>query len=158
MGFEQSLVDGALGELIVADFLSQKFKSVVDVRRDYNFQQMDVDFLVEDNLGQYKWVEVKTDFSAHETGKMVYELSTSNHIGCFEKTKAQWIAYYVAGSGRLYMISVKKLREYVRQNTDELTLIKMGDNAKGYLLDIGTLEFLQIIDVQYATMFLKDEG
>lgn len=56
------------------------------------------------------------------------------------------------------MISVKKLREYVRQNTDELTLIKMGDNAKGYLLDIGTLEFLQIIDVQYATMFLKDEG
>lgn len=97
MGFEQSLVDGALGELIVADFLSQKFKHVVDVRKDYNFQQMDVDFLVEDNLGQYKWVEVKTDFSAHETGKMVYELSTSNHIGCFEKPKHNGLPIMLRG-------------------------------------------------------------
>lgn len=157
MGFDESLINGALGELIVVDFLLKikGIKSVVDVRDDKYFQSVDVDYLIEDLNGQFKWVEVKTDFKGHETGKIVYEMSTSGNIGCFEKTKAEYVAYYIIHSGNLYMLKVSNLREYINDNN--LKLIRMGDNATGYLLDIAELERAGVIVNEYKTKFAPKE-
>lgn len=143
MGFNQSLLDGTIGEYIVWSFFNDLtgVKEVIDVRYDKVFQMWDVDFLILNSKRQVSWIEVKTDFKAHETGNFVYEVTSSqdfNTIGCFEKTKAQLIAYFVPVSANLYLLSVAKLRKFVQANN--LNLVNMGDNAKGFLLPIAELE------------------
>ena len=143
--FEQSLREGESGEHIVWNILSksQDVRSIVDVRQDKVFQEMDIDFLVENSARQFTPIEVKTDFKAHDTGNIVYELSTSGHIGCFEKTKARYIYYYVPGDQVVYMIDVKAMRTYVHQSRPEEK--NMGDNAAGFLLPIRDLIDAKVI-------------
>lgn len=157
MGFSASLEEGNIGEFVVWNLLSKlnTVKNVIDVRDDKYFQSVDVDFLVEDTDRQFTWLEVKTDFKAHETGNFVYESTTSGNIGCFEKTKASFIAYYVAESGNVYILSVKALRNYVESH--ELRTISMGDNATGYLLDIGELDRTKVIKQMYKAERIKRE-
>lgn len=140
---QESLSNGAIGEAIVYDFFTKQkvIKDIIDVRDDKFFQESDVDFLFEDYNHQFTWVEVKTDFRAHESGCFVYEAESSSFshtIGCFEKTKANVIAYYVPHSGHIYMMDVLKLRIFVK--SFDLKQIKMGDRAVGYLLPIAELE------------------
>lgn len=140
---QKSLSDGVIGEAIVWDFFTKNkgIRNIVDVRDDKFFQSVDVDFLFEDTNRQYSWVEVKTDYRAHESGNFVYEVesgSTMHTQGCFEKTKASIIAYYVPYSGHIYLIDVLKLRNFVRKT--DLRSVRMGENATGYLLPISELE------------------
>lgn len=145
MGFAESLAMASIGEFAVWNYFNslKTVKEILDVRDDKRFQQMDVDFLLLDVNRQVSWIEVKTDFRADKTGNFVYETSTSGNIGCFEKTRADVIAYYVPSSNNLYLLNVSALRNYVR--THELKTVKMGDNATGYLLDIGDLERTNVI-------------
>lgn len=137
--FEQSKKFGEYGEHAVWNVLSSEkwVRSVIDVRQDEGFREQDIDFLVENTSRQFAGVEVKTDFMAHKTGNLAYELTTSGHIGCFEKTKARYIAYIVPKAQKVYWISVEALREYVRSH--DLNEIKMGDNATGYLIPLEDL-------------------
>jgi len=137
--FDESLKEGESGEHVVWNILQKlpKVRNVVDVRQDKEFQAQDIDFLVENFDRQFTPIEVKTDFKAHETGNIIYELSTSGHIGCFEKTKARYIYYYVPADRVVYAISVKALRNYVKKVQPEER--RMGDNATGYLLPIKDL-------------------
>lgn len=136
---------GAIGERVAWDILikSDKTRTVVDVRDDKTFQQYDVDFLWETTSRQFIWIEVKTDFKAHETGNIVYEVSTSGNIGCAEKTCAKYIMYYVVGNETMYYISCEKLRDFVKSHT--LKEYNMGDNAKGYLIPIDDLKSAGVI-------------
>lgn len=158
MSFADSIKYGNLGELIVIDYFvhHKGIKEVFDVRDDKRFQNMDVDFLLMNLDRSVTWLEVKTDFRADETGNFVYECISSkyqNSIGCFEKTQSDIIGYYVPNSGKLYLINTNALKNYVR--THSLKEIQMGDNALGYLLEIGDLErtgvIVQEVDVlQYG--------
>ena len=138
--FSESLIDGKYGERVVLDFLRglPNVKSVVDVRQDKDFQEKDIDFLIEDKHQQFTSIEVKTDFKAHETGNLVYEVTTSGHIGCFEKTQAKYIAYYLPYSRTLYLINPVALRTYLHKIHPEPR--KMGDNAEGFLIPLADLE------------------
>lgn len=130
---------GRVGEEVAwLDFLqSPKVRNVLDVREDDYFKGKDIDFLL---LGQdtkvFK-VEVKTDSQAHDTGNLVFETKTNGNIGCLEKSEADWIYYYLKGSEESYVVDLAKLREYIRENHPRE--ISMGDNAKGYLLNIEDL-------------------
>lgn len=139
MAFEESKKYGEYGEHAVWNILSGEswVRSIVDVRQDEGFREQDVDFLVENLHRQFAGVEVKTDFKAHETGNLVYELTTSGHIGCFEKTKAKFIAYIVPKSRKVYWISVNALRDYTHNGN--LKEIRMGDNATGFLIPLEDL-------------------
>lgn len=136
---ENDLQRGSLGECIAWDILikSPKTRSVVDVRDDKKFQQYDVDFLWENSNRQFVWIEVKTDYKAHETGNIVYEVSTSGNIGCFEKTCAKYIMYYVVGNATMYYVNCERLKTYVKEHP--LKEYRMGDNAIGYLIPISDL-------------------
>ena len=147
--FEDSLKEGGVGEHTVWNLLTDNEKNpdirfVFDVRKDKNYQKMDIDFLVENTNRQVIPFEVKTDMQAHETGNIVYELTTSGNVGCFVKTLAHVIAYYVPGNKQVHMIRVKKLREYV--NKANLNEVRMGDNATGYLLPIEDLKNKGVIE------------
>lgn len=149
---EKELRIGASGELIVWDKLMHfsNVKSVIDVRDDKQFREFDVDFLVEDTSRQFHWFEIKTDLFAHETGNIAYEFYSSKYYktqGCFEKTKATDIAYFVPGFKKIFLINVGLLRDYV--HAINLPLKPMGDNALGYLIPIEELEKREII---YCTL------
>lgn len=138
--FSESLKDGAFGEHVVWNLLIKLpgVRSIVDVRQDANFQQKDIDFLVEDFKRQFTPFEVKTDFKAHETGNVVYEMTTSGHMGCFDKTEAKYIMYYVPQLKEAYQIDVKAMRTYLYKVRPEEK--KMGDNSTGFLLPISELQ------------------
>lgn len=77
--FWEDMKKGELGEALVWNYLVNKdtIRQVTDVRKDKRyFNKEDVDFLVQTwNNWIYK-VEVKTDFKAHETNNIFYEVST----------------------------------------------------------------------------------
>lgn len=139
MSFIDSILDGCIGEWVVMDFLNKQenIKEVIDVRDDTNHRLMDVDFYIKDSKNQLTPIEIKTDFQAHTTGNIAYELKTSGNIGCFEKTKAKHVYYYLPQITTFYVISVARIREYIRTTKPQLR--RMGDNAEGYLLNIQEL-------------------
>ena len=145
--FQQSLSDGAIGERVAWDEMikNPKTRSVVDVRDDKFFRSIDVDFLWELLDRQFWWVEVKSDTMAHRTGNIVFELSTSGNVGCFQKTRARVIAYYIISAHKMIWIDVKEYKKFVESNKDNLRLMDMGDNAKGYLVPIESLKGSTVI-------------
>ena len=149
---EEELREGEKGELIVWNlFIKQKsIRSVVDVRDDLRFREEDVDFLVEDINRQFTKLEVKTDLYADKTGNFAYEKESSKTYhtkGCFEKTKADFIAYYVPGLNKVFLLNVRLLRDYV--NGSNLRLVQMGDDALGYLIPFKELAIREIITKEY---------
>ena len=147
--FSESLKEGESGEHVVWNMLQNQknIRSIVDVRKDKKFQEMDIDFLVENMNRQFTSIEVKTDFKAHETGNLVYELSTSSNIGCFEKTQAEYIMYYIPAEKVVHMIDVVGLRTYIHKVRPVER--KMGDNAMGFLLPIRDLIKAKVIKYTY---------
>lgn len=150
---EQQLREGTVGEYIVWNLFSKMkaTRAVVDVRDDERFRKFDVDFLIENYNRQFIWLEVKTDSMAHRTGNFAYELKSSktyNTLGCFEKTKADYIAYYVPGYQKVFLINVGLLRDYVHGS--HLNPVNMGDDAIGYLIPISELESRKIIERTYG--------
>lgn len=140
--FQKDLQTGEVGEQIVLDFLKSKenVQNVLDVRKVKLFQDIDVDFLVCTTSYIVVPVEVKSDTLAHITGNIAYEVTSNKHYntkGCFEKTLAKYIYYYLTATKEIYQIDVLKLREYVKHYCNRL--IPMGDYAEGYLIKINKL-------------------
>lgn len=145
MSFEESLKRGDFGEHAIWNYLIKmpNVRSIVDVRDDENFRQMDVDFLIENTKRQFTWVEVKTDYKAHETGNLCYEFSTSGHTGCFEKTMAEVMIYYLPVTETAHFVKMKDLRAYIGRVRPPT--IRMGDKAEGFLVSIEELKRQKII-------------
>ena len=75
------------------------------------------------------------------------DVTTSGHMGCFEKTEAKYIAYYIPKSEEVHLIDVKKLRTYIHSIQPEPK--NMGDNAMGFLLPIEDLKKNKVIVTTY---------
>ena len=151
--FNESLKEGESGEHVVWNLIQnmQKVRSVVDVRHDKKFQSQDIDFLVENTERQFTSIEVKTDFQAHTTGNIAYELSSCGNLGCFEKTQAQYIFYYVPADKKVYMIDVVAMRTYIHKVRPEER--RMGDNATGFLIPIKDLIKARVIKKVYEDVW-----
>ena len=143
--FKRDLKTGERGEAIVIDYLESldSVARVEDVRDDVIFREFDVDFVIETTKGKYIPIEVKTDTQAHRTGNIAYEVHSSKTYqtkGCFEKTKAKYIYYYLVATEELFRIDVKRLRMHVERFYKGTRLISMGDDADGYLIKISELQ------------------
>ena len=143
--FKEDLTEGEKGEELVLQLLtkSPQNKTVIDVRKDIYFQDLDIDFLAEKHSGVVIKYEVKTDRLAHKTGNLVYEETTSGNIGCLAKSHADYILYYLSQSNELYGFWLIDMRNYIKETQPEL--VEMGDNAEGYLLKIKDLTSKDII-------------
>lgn len=143
--FVRDLKFAESGENIVYNYLKNLdcTLDVLDVRYLKYFQDADIDFIhVLNNCLQPYFIEVKTDRMAHRTGNLPYEVISNykiNSMGCFEKTLATHIFFYLSVTKQLYVLDTVKLKEYVKDNEPKLKLINMGDNARGYLLKIVEL-------------------
>lgn len=143
--FKNDLERGKVGEEIVKSFLGDLdwVTDLNDVRDDKEYQKQDIDFVVKTSYS----IEVKTDSLAHITGNLAYEYISNknyNSVGCFEKTKSDYIYYYLTESKELYIIDTIMLQQYVSENKNKLKLVPMGDYALGYLIKFDTLVKEQI--------------
>lgn len=144
--FNKDLTFGKSGENAIYDFLinHESTINVVDVSNDEWFQNFDIDFLHETKEGINK-IEVKTDRIADKTHNMVYEVTSNKYtssLGCFEKTEADFLFYYIINAKMLYIFYMSQLREWVNENKQNLKLIEIGDCALGYLIKLKDVEHI----------------
>ena len=145
MGFHTDNEIGNKGENAIFNFLStyHSTTAIIDVTKDAWFQQFDIDFLWQDTEYNIFKIEVKTDTLADKTGNMVYEIWSDKRThskGCFEKTEADYIFYYLINTRMLYIFNTKELREWVSKHIDNLKQTDMGDSAFGYVIRLGDLK------------------
>lgn len=145
MGFHSDNKIGNKGENAIFNFLSTypSTTAIIDVTKDEWFQQFDIDFLWQDTEYNIFKIEVKTDTLADKTGNMVYEIWSDKRThskGCFEKTEADYIFYYLINSRTLYVFNTKELREWVLKHMNNLKQTDMGDNAFGYIIKLNDLK------------------
>ena len=144
MGFYSDINIGKKGEYYIYNYLLSHSSTInlIDVSKDKWFQQFDIDFLQVTNNGINK-IEVKTDRLADKTGNMVYEIWSDRRIyskGCFEKTEADYIFYYLINTRILYIFNTKELREWVSEHINDLKQTDMGDNAFGFVIRLDDLK------------------
>ena len=144
MGFHSDSEIGNKDENTIFNYLLNHSStiSLIDVSKDKWFRQFDIDFIQVTNNGINK-IEVKTDRLADKTGNMVYEIWSDRRIyakGCFEKTEADYIFYYLINNRTLYVFNTKELREWVLKHTNNLKQTNMGDNAFGYVIRLNDLK------------------
>lgn len=150
--FEEDNSAGKRGESLFRDFLEKTGKKCRDVSDDPNYQREDIDFIVEGKSGSGLSFEVKNDSKIAYTGNIFYE-SISNvdygTIGCFEKTKADFIVICSEPENRFYIIRSETLRNFVRNNRESLRYIPRveGSNSAGYLVPKSRVsEHIKIVD------------
>lgn len=146
--FKIDLKVGKIGEEKCLNFLNENEKvyETVDVRNDKFWQMHDVDFIATLKNGEIIKIEVKTDTLAHITGNIAYEHTSNKYnksMGCFKKTKADFIFYYLSQTDELYQINMEMLRQYVDEH--EFKDVNMGDMALGYLINIKILKENEIM-------------
>ena len=149
MGFHSDNEIGNKGENTIFNFLSTypSTTAIIDVTKDEWFQQFDIDFIWQDAEYNIFKIEVKTDTLADKTGNMVYEIWSDKRTyskGCFEKTEADYIFYYLINSRTLYVFNTKELREWVRLHASGLKYADMGDYALGYIIPLNDLKDIYI--------------
>ena len=146
--FNSDIQVGNKGENIIYNYLINhpSTDSLIDVSKDKWFQQFDIDFIQITNDGINK-IEVKTDKIADRTGNMVYEIYSDKRfytLGCFEKTEADYIFYYLINTNILYIFDTQELREWVLEHQHNLKLVDMGDFALGYIIPLNDLKNIYI--------------
>ena len=147
--FNSDVQVGNKGENIIYDYLMNhpSTDSLINVSNDSWFQQFDIDFIQIDGDGDVNKIEVKTDRMADKTGNMVYEIFSDRRThtkGCFEKTHADYIFYYLINTKVLYIFNTQELREWVYEHRNELWQTYMGDFAIGYVIPLNDLKDIYI--------------
>ena len=149
MGFITDNNVGHKGESVIYDYLMNhpSTDNLINVSNDSWFQQFDIDFIQIDGDGDVNKIEVKTDRMADRTGNMVYEVYSDKRfytLGCFEKTKADYIFYYLINTNILYIFDTQELREWILEHQHNLKLMDMGDYALGYIIPLNDLKEISI--------------
>ena len=157
MSFEQDKQLAIIGEFVVWNALSEfkGTKQVIDVREDRRFQEWDIDLLVMNTNRQVYGVEVKTDWKAYDTGNFFFETKSREKVGCLERTKADYIAFFVPQSGNIYMCRTEAIRRCLSNH--DYRLIQAVDGNEGYILPIGDLERFNCIAKMLQTTPLQIE-
>ena len=147
--FNSDIQVGHKGESIIYDYLINHPSTfnVINVSDDVWFQQFDIDFLQVTTDYDVNKIEVKTDRMANRTGNMVYEVYSDRRNytkGCFEKTEADYIFYYLINTNILYIFNTYELRQWILEHQRELRLTEMGDFALGYVIPLNKLKDISI--------------
>lgn len=142
MRFMVSIKRGQTGEEIVETLLRSmdSVSEVINVSEDKDWQKVDVDFLAKLKNGKTMKVEVKTDYLAYKTGNITWETSTSGNVGCCEKSPCDRFFWCITNENgkitRVFSIDAKAMKKKIEQYRRYFNEIRMGDNARGYLLKL----------------------
>lgn len=127
---------GEVGEMVTWNILTklQNVSNIMDVRSDKRSQDDDIDFIVQYTNKQVYKIEVKTDRMAHETGNIIYELTSNGNPGCMARSKADYFYYYIPGLKKIYVLNCKGLRDFLDEHFYPEK--NMGDGATGIVLPL----------------------
>lgn len=151
--FEESNKVGKIGENKTKQLFNDKTKyQLLDVSDLDEFREKDIDFILFLPNHQYYKLEVKTDTKSLTTNNIIYEISSGTNKGCFDKTQADYILYYLTSPAmeiiKCLVINVKRLRAYkdLTKGKWDMTY-KCGDNlgTQGIKMNIPALELSGVI-------------
>lgn len=153
--FAQSLKVGEKGEGLILDYLekSPTVQNILDVRDSPMYQEKDVDFILKMKTGKEYKIEIKTD--TYTSGNIYFETMSSletDSVGCLIKTEADYLFYFYINLGTLYIMDMKKYKEWFEMHQpifDDAGYKKHPKNARwngttytsvGYAFPVTLLE------------------
>ena len=156
----------------VEEFLRSCTK-VVDVQnvedaREYQVQDIDLLCTLESG-GDRKTItiEIKGDTKAHQTGNFFFETVSNEALGtqgCFLKSKAHLLFYYLLGTDRLYIFPMKRMQAWFMKMQEDSS-IPYGDSfqrKKTHTLDAaGNYQHTTIgrcVKIEYTKRCLREEN
>jgi hypothetical protein len=95
-----------------------KLISVQNVEADPKYQAEDIDLICILEIGDHVKevsIEVKGDTKAHQTGNFFFETLSNAALGtqgCFLKSKADLLFYYLLATDRLYIFPLKRIQKW----------------------------------------------
>ena len=132
--FFDDLKRGASGEEAVKKWLINRGNKVDDVRDNREYQQQDIDFVVND----INCIEVKTDYRISQTNNVCIELSNQRFRGWYDYCKADFLFIYDKNSDALHVVYMKLFREYIDKYGFDKTVTTREGKSLG-LISIDTL-------------------
>lgn len=132
--FFQDLARGCAGEEVVKQWLIKRGNKVDDVRDDREYQQQDIDFVVND----VNCIEVKTDYRIARTNNVCFELSNQRFRGWFDYCKADFLFIYDINSNILHVVYLSKFREFI----DKRGFDRVATTSEGKRLGLISLDTL----------------
>lgn len=158
--FHGDLYTGKYGEKVLAARMNS-FPSVAAVRDISDSKRGiadDIDFEILYKDGHTSTVEIKTDLMAHKTGNFAYEEYSHKNPGCFARTKADHILYFVKETDMVYVLNPVKFRKFIaemKMGKEKAASLKvrpsgMGEGAFGYLVPITVLTETDVLECTFT--------
>ena len=146
--FHGDLDTGKYGEKVLAARMNS-FPSVATVRDISDSKRG-----IADDID----VEIKTDLMAHKTGNFAYEEYSHKNPGCFARTKADHILYFIKETDMVYVLNPVKFREFIaemKMDKEKAASLKvrpsgMGEGAFGYLVPITVLAETDVLECTFT--------
>ncbi|HAU86332.1 MAG TPA: hypothetical protein DCW90_12800 [Lachnospiraceae bacterium] len=105
---------------------------------------MDIDLIVNKTNGTSYTVEIKTD--TYVTGNLFFEVISNEQRQterCLMKSDAQFLFYYFLKTKTLYILNMKKFRQFVLDRTDTLKEKRVKNKlftSRGFLVPLSLIE------------------
>lgn len=131
--YDKSINIGKCGEQIIKSYFetNPNIESIVDVSKDLEYRDKDIDFIVKLKNGEDISIELKTD--TYDTGNMFYEAISNKEnkvLGCMIKSKAKCLFYYFIQTKELYIIDFKAYKKWVNENNKRFAKKKVKNINK----------------------------
>ena len=130
--FGDSIKVGKVGEKMIYNYIKDnyKFSSIENVSNVKEYQDKDVDFICSYTNDKIYEIEIKTD--TYDSGNLYFETISSienNTLGCMLKTTAYFLFYYFINTKELYILNMKKYREWVMNNKNTFKKAKVKNKT-----------------------------
>lgn len=147
---------GKIGEKRVIAKL-KSYRNVVEINDISDSKrgiEDDIDLEVLYADGHKSTIEIKTDTMAHKTGNIAYEEFSHKNPGCFARTKADHIIYYLYHTGEAYVLNPDNFRVFIdeiKHDTEKAKALRvkasrMGEGASGYLVPIRSIINTNVVE------------
>lgn len=124
-------------EHLIAELCKKNGYVVFDVSNIKSYQEKDIDLLMYNKYDKTQFkIEIKSDtyLSPNYFAETISNIS-KNTLGCWLKTKSDYIFYYFEKNKELHIIPTKKAQEYVLKRYNKLKSVKVATkNDSGKIL------------------------
>lgn len=119
--FKDDLEIGKRAEEFIKEALATRGHKVTDVSNDKQYQRLDIDLLLENDIGQQTTLEVKNDLRSEETGNVFIETYSANNYsrngaGWYYYCESAYLAFVQEKKGIAHIVSFADLESYISCN------------------------------------------
>jgi len=148
--FNKDLKFGNKGEKVVALYMAINGMTIVS---DESGDNKDYDIVMySPKSDKNLYMEVKTDNyvdNENDTGNIAIEIRYRDKPSGISTTKADWWVYYMPeiSLNNLWMMECDKLKRFIKENIQDLKVVKGGDNNWSELVLIPRKKYAQYFGV-----------